>query len=46
MSFIVQRPTAEPGFRLTRQETKGRSLRYTMESYAVGRNPEGARYAS
>ena len=46
MSFIVQRPTAEPGFRLIRQETGGRNLRYTMESYAVGRNPEGARYAS
>ena len=46
MSFIVQRPTAEPGFRLIRQETQGRNLRYTMESYAVGRAPEGARYAS
>ena len=45
MSFIVQRPTAEPGFRLVRQETQGRNLRYTMESYAVGRAPEGARYA-
>ena len=45
MSFIVQRPTAEPGFRLIRQETQGRNLRYTMESYAVGRAPEGARYA-
>ena len=44
MSFIVQRPTAEPGFRLIRQETGGRKLRYTMESYAVGRAPEGARY--
>ena len=44
MSFIVQRPTAEPGFRLIRQETGGRNLRYTMESYAVGRAPEGARY--
>ena len=46
MSFIVQRPTAEPGFRLIRQETGGRNLRYTMESYAVGRAPEGARYTS
>ena len=44
MSFIVQRPTAEAGFRLIRQETGGRNLRYTMESYAVGRAPEGARY--
>lgn len=44
MSFLVQRPTAEPGFRLVRQETRGRSLRYTMEGYAVGKSPEGARY--
>lgn len=44
MSFIVQRPPVEPGFRLVRQEGPGRSLRYTMESYAVGRNPEGTRY--
>ncbi|HAG74696.1 MAG TPA: ribulose bisphosphate carboxylase small subunit, partial [Thauera sp.] len=46
MSFIVQRPTAEPGFRVIRQETQGRKLRYTIESYAVGRNPEGARYSA
>ncbi len=45
MSFIALRPSVEPGFRLVRQETQGRQLRYTMESYAVGRNPEGARYA-
>ena len=45
MSFIAQRPSVEPGFRLVRQETQGRQLRYTMESYAVGRAPEGARYA-
>ena len=44
MSFIAQRPSVEPGFRLVRQETQGRQLRYTMESYAVGRAPEGARY--
>lgn len=45
MSFLVQRPTAEPGFRLVRQEAGGRNLRYTTESYAVQRSPEGARYA-
>lgn len=44
MSFIVQRPDSEPGFRLVRQETRGRSLHYTMESYAVARQPEGTRY--
>ncbi|VDS08349.1 Ribulose bisphosphate carboxylase small chain, chromosomal [Paracoccus haematequi] len=44
MSFIVNRPATEPGFRLIRQEAEGRSVRYTIESYAV-REPEGARYA-
>ncbi|MFC3283505.1 ribulose bisphosphate carboxylase small subunit [Litchfieldella rifensis] len=43
MSFIVNRPDHEPGFRLERQEAQGRSLRYTMTSYAVDR-PEGERY--
>lgn len=45
MSFIVQRPAKEPGFRLIRQETSGRNLRYTLESYAVAAATEGARYA-
>lgn len=44
LSFIVQRPADEPGFRLARQETDGRKLRYALESYAVGRAAEGARY--
>ncbi|MGE5649751.1 ribulose bisphosphate carboxylase small subunit [Noviherbaspirillum sp. UKPF54] len=44
LSFIVQRPRDEPGFRLARQEAAGRTLRYGMESYAVNRAPEGARY--
>jgi len=43
LSFIVNRPQSEPGFRVIRQETAGRSLRYTVESYAVDR-PEGRRY--
>jgi ribulose-bisphosphate carboxylase small chain len=43
LSFIVNRPKAEPGFRVVRQETAGRSVRYTVESYAVDR-PEGSRY--
>jgi ribulose-bisphosphate carboxylase small chain len=42
LSFIVNRPKAEPGFRVVRQETTGRSVRYTVESYAVDR-PEGSR---
>lgn len=44
MSFIVNRPATEPGFRLIRQEAEGRVVRYTIESYAT-REPEGLRYA-
>lgn len=44
MSFIVNRPEIEPGFRLVRHEDKGRTVRYSIESYAVQKNPEGARY--
>jgi len=43
LSFIVNRPKVEPGFRVVRQETDGRSVRYTVECYAVDR-PEGNRY--
>ena len=43
LSFIVNRPPEEPGFGLVRQETSGRSIRYTVHSYATDR-PEGARY--
>ena len=35
MSFIVNRPSSEPGFGLARQETHGRSIRYTVHSYAT-----------
>ena len=44
LSFIVNRPKKEPGFRLIRTEEPGRTLRYSIESYAVQREPEGARY--
>jgi ribulose-bisphosphate carboxylase small chain len=44
LSFIVQRPKDEPGFRLARTEGAGRSLRYTIEGYALQRGAEGARY--
>lgn len=44
MSFIVNRPEEEPGFRLVRQESEGRVVRYTVESYAT-QLPEGHRYA-
>ena len=43
ISFIVNRPKEEPGFRLERQETEGRNIRYTTRSYAADR-PEGHRY--
>lgn len=43
MSFIVNRPKEEPGFRLIRQETDGRHIRYTVHSYATDL-PEGQRY--
>jgi len=44
VAFIVNRPKVEPGFRLVRHEQAGRSIRYTIESYAVQAQPEGARY--
>ena len=44
LSFIVNRPTNEPGFRLIRTEEPGRSIRYSIESYSVAQRPEGARY--
>jgi len=43
MSFIVNRPENEPGFGLDRQEGAGRTLRYTVRSYATEK-PEGERY--
>jgi ribulose-bisphosphate carboxylase small chain len=34
MSFIVNRPATEPGFTLVRQETEGRTMRYTVRGLA------------
>lgn len=45
-AFIVNRPAVEPGFRLVRHEDKGRTVRYSIESYAVQANPEGSRYSN
>jgi ribulose-bisphosphate carboxylase small chain len=42
MSFMVNRPQHEPGFGLVRQEARGRSMRYTVHSYATDA-PEGER---
>ena len=44
MSFMVQRPAVEPGFELVRSEGPGRTVRYTLRSYATGR-PSGDRYS-
>jgi len=43
MSFIVNRPAAEPGFMLQRQEVNGRTMRATIAGYAAAK-PEGERY--
>lgn len=43
LSFIVQRPANEPGFRLERQEGADRQVRYTLHAYATDR-PSGERY--
>jgi ribulose-bisphosphate carboxylase small chain len=43
LSFIVNRPADEPGFRLDRQEGADRQIRYTMRAYATDR-PAGMRY--
>jgi ribulose-bisphosphate carboxylase small chain len=43
LSFIVQRPRDEPGFRLERREAADRQVRYTLHAYATDR-PSGDRY--
>jgi ribulose-bisphosphate carboxylase small chain len=43
LSFIVNRPAEEPGFRLRRVEAEGRMQRYAIEPYAT-QAPEGRRY--
>ena len=43
LSFIVNRPKHEPGFRLERQEVRGRTVHYRVHGYATDR-PEGDRY--
>lgn len=44
LSFLVQRPEHEPGFRLERQHGPGRTSHITMRAYAADR-PSGSRYA-
>ncbi len=43
ISFIVNRPKNEDGFRLERTEAHGRMQRYATRAYAIDR-PEGKRY--
>ena len=43
MFFIVQRPEYEPGFELVRADGHGRSMHYTLRSYATAK-PQGQRY--
>lgn len=43
MSFIVNRPSIEPGFGLMRQEKEGRRISYTTFAYS-GQKPEMERY--
>ena len=44
LQFIVNRPGNEPGFRLDRQESNDRVIRYTLVPYA-NEKPHGDRYA-
>lgn len=43
LSFLVQRPSVEPGFRLDRTEVNGRSQQYAIHAYSSDR-PAGERY--
>ncbi|MDP9419325.1 MAG: ribulose bisphosphate carboxylase small subunit [Actinomycetota bacterium] len=43
LQSIVNRPDDEPGFRLDRQESHDRSIRYTLHPYAAEK-PHGQRY--
>jgi ribulose-bisphosphate carboxylase small chain len=44
LSFIVNRPADEPGFRLDRTEDHDRVVRYSLHPYATDK-PAGRRYA-
>jgi ribulose-bisphosphate carboxylase small chain len=43
LSFLVNRTTEEPGFRLERTDSHDRAMRYQLHSYATDK-PEGLRY--
>lgn len=43
LSFIVNRPAEEPGFRLVRTEIDGRRQHYSVQGYGTDK-PSGSRY--
>nr|YP_009395764.1 ribulose-1,5-bisphosphate carboxylase/oxygenase small subunit [Herposiphonia versicolor]ARW64744.1 ribulose-1,5-bisphosphate carboxylase/oxygenase small subunit [Herposiphonia versicolor] len=43
LSFIINRPSVEPGFELVRSEDISRNQKYCFRSYATS-SPEGSRY--
>ena len=43
LSFIINRPSLEPGFELVRTEDISRNQKYCFRSYATNK-PEGSRY--
>jgi len=45
LSFLVQRPADEPGFRLERTEAQCRTIRYAVRAYSVDQ-PPGRRYGA
>jgi len=45
LSFIVNRPPDEPGFRLERQDMADRQVRYRLHAYATDQ-PAGRRYGA
>jgi ribulose-bisphosphate carboxylase small chain len=45
LSFIVNRPSREPGFRLERMDAHDRVLRYRVHPYAADK-PVGSRYSN
>ena len=43
LSFMANRPKEEKGFKLSRQDIKGRNMRYSITPYSTDL-PEGERY--
>lgn len=45
ISFVVNRPEEDPGYRLERQETHDRTMNYTLRPYVLD-EPSGRRYGN